>query len=135
MSKQCYGCGYAIGGCWDFANDYCYRDGEYWSDKDSTYIKGTVEEYQKTRRITMIDKDKKDDENLYLDVLFGDWSYISKTKIRTGHQLACDLTHPNINKIFTKATTDALKVADICKQAYIELGIAEFANIIPTEDK
>jgi hypothetical protein len=63
------------------------------------------------------------DKQLYLDILFGSWEYITedKTKIRTPNTIACDLNHPNIKRIFDKAMLDSEKVKAIVTEAFIEL--------------
>jgi hypothetical protein len=64
-----------------------------------------------------------ENRELYLDILFGDWYFLNETKISTGHQIACDLNHPNIKRIFTKAREDIQKLQSIVSEAYSELEI------------
>jgi len=38
--------------CWDEYNNYCYRDGEYWSNEKKDFVKSTYEEYQRLFKIS-----------------------------------------------------------------------------------
>jgi hypothetical protein len=66
---------------------------------------------------------QQDNRNFYLDVLFGDWCYLNENTIHTQHQIASDLKHPNISRLFARAREDSKKVKEIVDAAYKDLGI------------